>query len=215
MGIRLTTAWVAVTVVLFGHAAAAADIAAKVRDGEGAPLADAVVFAVPADGRRLPAHDPVAAVIDQIGAEFRPFVTPVEVGAEVVITNADQFAHNVYSVFGAKVFQIELTREVTAPPVRIEVPGVVLLGCSIHDWMVAYVFAVSTPYFAVTDQSGVAIIRGLPVGATEVRVWHPGVRDDRPPPLAIESSAAEIANVEFDIQLRPEPLWNIHRDPNP
>ena len=214
MGIRLTIAWLAVAAAVFARGATAADIAATIRDSNGAPLANAVVYAIPADGRPLPDHQPIGAVIDQVGAEFRPFVTPVEVGAEVVFTNADRFAHNIYSVFGARVFEIALTREVSAPPVPIEHSGVILLGCSIHDWMVAYVYAVPTRFLGKTDESGVAIMRELPVGQTEVYVWHPGVRGDGPLPRTIETFANEIANIEFDLALRPEPLWRLERDAN-
>ena len=35
------------------------------------------------------------------------------------------------------------------------------LGCNIHDWMVAYVMVLETPYFGVTDATGATVLRGL------------------------------------------------------
>jgi hypothetical protein len=37
-------------------------------------------------------------------------------------------------------------------------PGVVVLGCNIHDSMVAWLLVVDTPYFARPDQNGVATL---------------------------------------------------------
>ena len=41
-----------------------------------------------------------------------------------------------------------------AAPVVFSTPGVVELGCNIHDWMLAYVVVVDTPYHAITDARG-------------------------------------------------------------
>jgi multisubunit Na+/H+ antiporter MnhE subunit len=35
-------------------------------------------------------------------------------------------------------------------------PGTVVVGCNIHDQMVAYIHVVNTPYFAKTDVKGTA-----------------------------------------------------------
>ena len=47
-----------------------------------------------------------------------------------------------------------------------------VLGCNIHDRMVAYIKVVDTPYFAKTDAAGLARIE-LPAGAAyTVTAWH-------------------------------------------
>jgi hypothetical protein len=51
----------------------------------------------------------------------------------------------------------------------------VVLGCNIHDWMVAHIFVATSPYFARTVE-GRALLRDLPMGPQEVRAWHPRMR---------------------------------------
>ncbi|MBF0516283.1 MAG: methylamine utilization protein, partial [Nitrospirae bacterium] len=55
-------------------------------------------------------------------------------------------------------------------------PGVVVIGCNIHDWMKAYIYVVETPYFARSDSNGKTIINNLPAGQYDVTVWHPNVQ---------------------------------------
>jgi hypothetical protein len=79
-----------------------------------------------------------------------------------------------------------------------------LLGCNIHDWMVAHIFVATSPYFARTV-GGRALLRDLPVGPQEVRVWHPRMRaateatGHRVTLVADQTSAAT-----FVLSLKPE-----------
>ena len=52
-----------------------------------------------------------------------------------------------------------------------------LVECSIHPWMKAYVWALDTPYAAVTDKDGKFEIKNVPTGV-EVSVvgWHEGAK---------------------------------------
>ena len=127
-----------------------------------------------------PEAAPVPAVIDQVSAQFALFVTPVQAGARVTVTNADPYGHNIYSVSEAKAFNLPVSHDV-AVDVVLDKPGVVLVGCNIHDWMVAYLLVLETPYFSVTSAQGSAVLRNLPPGTYEVSVWHPGLREDLPP----------------------------------
>jgi hypothetical protein len=69
-------------------------------------------------------------------------------------------------------------------------PGVVVLGCNIHDSMVAWVLVVDTPYFARTDGSGVATLANLPPGDYRLRAWHsPMAEELAGEPLHVESAA--------------------------
>jgi hypothetical protein len=52
-------------------------------------------------------------------------------------------------------------------------PGVVVLGCNIHDWMIGFIYVSETPLFGKTDASGKMTIDDLPEGEYSVRVWHP------------------------------------------
>jgi plastocyanin len=142
-----------------------------VTDGAGAPLADAVVYAEPASGQVLP-KSLRQAEIEQRKRKFIPKVTVVQVGTEISFPNNDTVKHHVYSYSPAKIFDQPLYSGKTAPPQLFDKPGTVVLGCNIHDQMVAYVQVVSTPYFAKTDASGQVKLDGMLPGKYQLKAWH-------------------------------------------
>lgn len=150
----------------------AADLRASVVDGFATPVADAVVIAVPENGAVIEAKQDMATV-DQIDQQFVPYVKAIAVGTSVSFPNKDDIRHHVYSFSKAKRFELPLYSGVPADPVTFEIPGVVTLGCNIHDWMVGYIYVSESPWFAVTDAEGAAVIKGLPEGKYRVRTWHP------------------------------------------
>ena len=156
--------------------ASAATLNAAVTDDQGKPVADAVVWATPLAPAPAPTRRAPVAILDQQNREFIPYVLPVEVGTSITFPNNDNIRHHVYSFSPARKFELPLYSGVPAAPVLFATPGTVVLGCNIHDWMLAYVQVVSTPYFARTGAGGDARLPGLPTGAYEVRVWHPRLK---------------------------------------
>jgi plastocyanin len=143
------------------------------KDPGGTPVADVVAYVVALDSPP-PVHPPDAPVeIVQKDQEFIPYVTPIVVGTRVAFPNKDNVQHHVYSVSPAKKFEIPLYIGEPAATIVFDREGPVTLGCNIHDWMVAYVFVLSTPYFAKTGADGTAGIAGLPPGRYRLEVWHP------------------------------------------
>src|SRR5438034_7286053 len=165
----------AALVVLFAAQAAAqtSEIAASVNDDKGKPVADAIVVAVPADGVIRPPARAREAIVDQINREFEPKVTAVLAGTAVIFPNHDDVRHQVYSFSPAKRFELPLYAGVPSGPVVFDKPGVVVLGCNIHDWMVGYIYVSESPYFAKTGKDGKAMLTELPPRAYTLRVWHP------------------------------------------
>jgi plastocyanin len=153
----------------------AAALEVQVRDSSGAAVADAVVFAIPPTGPS-DARGARTVSIEQRDREFTPFVTVLQTGTPVSFPNRDPILHHVYSFSPAKNFEIKLYSGTPPGEIVFDKPGVVTLGCNIHDWMIAYVVAVQTPHFGRTDAGGVARLRDLPAGAYEVRAWHPHQR---------------------------------------
>ena len=150
-----------------------AEIAVSVTDQQGRAVADAVLVAVPVDGNmRLPQRTREGSV-DQVDKEFSPRITVVLVGASVTFPNHDDVRHQVYSFSQAKRFELPLYTGVPAQPIVFDKPGVVVLGCNIHDWMVGYVYVSESPFFAKTGKEGKAVLTDLPARAYVVRVWHP------------------------------------------
>ena len=171
-------------------AAQAADgLTAQVVDGRGRPLANAVVYAMPATGRAPAVAAGTTFAIDQIDREFVPMVSAIQAGTQVRFPNKDDVEHDVYSFSAAKRFEIKLYSGVPSKPVLFDKAGLVVLGCNIHDSMVAYVLVVDTPYFGRTDKSGRVSFDNLPPGNYKVAAWHYTMRE----PNAQPSSSAQWA----------------------
>ncbi len=135
----------------------AASLQVEVVDQGGAPVEDAVITATPGSGK-LPPRVAGKAIIDQIHKTFVPLVSVIQTGTLVTFPNKDNIQHDVYSFSPAKTFELNLYSGVAAKPVEFDKPGLVVLGCNIHDKMIAYVQVVDTPYFAKTDATGHARI---------------------------------------------------------
>lgn len=150
------------------HAAA---LHADLLDTAGQPLADAVIsLSGPLDG----AQAPTSALMDQRDKQFQPHVLAVRTGTLVSFPNSDDIRHQVYSFSPAKRFELRLYQGTPSDPVLFDKPGLVVLGCNIHDWMLGYIYVTDDPWFAVSDENGRAAIAGLPAGRYAVTLWHPG-----------------------------------------
>ena len=180
----------------------AGTIAVDVRDPKGAPLADAVVFAVP-EGRAVP---PAAktAVMDQKNKTFVPRVLPVQVGTAVKFPNSDDIQHQVYSFSPAKTFNLPLYKGTPANPVVFSVAGVVTLGCNIHDPMNGYIVVVDTPYFEKSESGGHVELR-VPAGRYIVHVWQPDMKEE-PSPQRVAVSESEKRELAFTVVAAPRAM---------
>ena len=180
-------------------------IVAAVTDQHGKPVADAVVVAVAADAAGKPASRPRDDAIFQVDKEFVPRVTAVQVGTAIAFPNNDTVRHHVYSFSPPKRFELPLYSGVPAQPVVFDKPGVVVLGCNIHDWMVAYVYVSESPHFARTGPEGKATIGELAPRRYVVRVWHPELEgDEASTRRTLEVTAARPAEVAWTLALKPE-----------
>ena len=180
----------------------AGSLEVKITDLKGAPVADAVVFAT-RDGA-VPGGARKQTVIDQQNKQFVPYVTAVQVGTAILFPNHDNIRHHVYSLSPAKKFELPLYAGVPAAPVIFDKEGFVTLGCNIHDWMIAYVAVLSTPYFQVTDSRGEVTLKGLPPARFTVEVWQPllkGKPEDFAQSVDLTSEGKELA---FTLDLRPD-----------
>ncbi len=158
------------------HLAHAATLEGRIIDEAGEPVPDAVMVAVPLFDVPAPAAARKTELIEQSSQQFSRFVTPVFIGNPVAFPNKDQVKHHVYSFSPAKTFEIPLYAGLPEKPIVFDKPGVVTLGCNIHDWMLAFIYVSESPFFAKSDRQGRAEIANLPPGKYEVRVWHPAVQ---------------------------------------
>jgi plastocyanin len=186
--------------------AIAADLTVDVRSPGGEPVRDAVVTVYPASGAGgQAAHFPWALEMAQQNLQFDPFVLVVPVGGDVSFPNRDGVRHHVYSFSPARRFELKLYGKGETPSVKFDKPGVVALGCNIHDSMVAFIDVVDTPFAAKTSASGQAELHGLPAGPVVITVWHPYLRAPaNQMTRAIDMPAAGLREA-FVGELRPPP----------
>lgn len=186
-----------------------------VKNEKGEPVKDAVVYVNVVNVTLPPMGKPQEVELDQVNKEFVPYVTPIRVGTPVRFPNKDNIRHHVYSISPAKKFELPLYEGVPASPVVFDKPGEVILGCNIHDWMVAYIYVLETPYFAKTGEDGIAEIHDLVKGTYEVQVWHPLMKESTESTgrsLSISDKEAD-SNIEFIITKKPD--WRPWRMPEP
>jgi plastocyanin len=145
-----------------------------VTDPAGKPIPDAVVFLDSVQART--AVKPQAGVeVEQVSKQFAPRVTVVPVGSSLAFPNRDTVRHHVYSFSPVKTFDLKLYAGTPANPVLFDKPGIVVLGCNIHDQMLAWVVVVETPYFGKTNAAGQISLPAAPAGNYALKVWHPGL----------------------------------------
>ncbi len=157
--------------------ATAASLDVSVQQTDGAPIADAVVSVkgpVSAPGTLPKAN------MDQRDQVFTPHVLAVHTGTAVSFPNSDNIRHQVYSFSAAKRFELRLYEGTPTAPLLFDKPGVVVLGCNIHDWMLGYIYVTDDPRFAVSDAKGNLRLDDLPPGPYHVTVWHPQLKDMQP-----------------------------------
>ena len=182
-------------------AVCAGELRAMVKDMEGKPVADAVVVVTP---NGTAAGEPKPAIVDQVDKEFVPYVMPILAGSEVSFPNKDNIHHQVYSFSPAKRFELPLYKADTAPPVLFDQPGVVTLGCNIHDWMIGYIYVSESPWFARTEADGTATVANLPEGTYRARIWHPHIVESEQDTALDVTVTGGGGKAEWQVTLKPD-----------
>lgn len=182
----------------------AADLEVRLLDAQTRePLADVVVSLTPIDatGKTAgPSPSTPPAEIIQRDEEFLPYVTAVRTGTPVAFPNRDTVQHHVYSLSKPKKFELPLHDPGKADTVVFDQPGVVAVGCNIHDWMLAYIVVVDTPHFAVSRSEGRVTFANLPDARYRLELWHPRIRK----PITEEISLPAAAPLERALSLKPD-----------
>ena len=149
----------------------AADLAGTVQVA-GKPAQNAVVWLEVPNAPPPPQTSRI--VLDQRNLTFSPHVLAVRVGTTVDFPNNDKVFHNVFSFRDGKKFDLGMYPKGTSKRIVFDKPGLARLFCNIHPNMAAYVMAVDTPYFAVSNEQGAFSIAGVPPGTYTYHAWRPG-----------------------------------------
>lgn len=179
--------------------AATLDIRVVLGDGQ-TPVSGAVVLAgdTPAD--------PITAEIAQKDRAFHPHVLIIPVGSSVDFPNRDNTQHHVYSFSPAKTFNIALYADRPEAPIVFDKPGIVEIGCNIHDHMQAFVVVADSAVFGRTDEHGMLSLESPAITDSDtvtLQVWHPRLIDNTQP-LTVGAEPGKIATIT--LELLPAPI---------
>ncbi|TYL47552.1 methylamine utilization protein [Marinomonas sp. IMCC 4694] len=131
-----------------------ADMTLTVLDQKGLPVPDAVITL----NSQASITPNTVAVMDQIDESFVPRVLVIQKGQYVRFPNSDDIRHHVYSFSKPKAFEIKLYKGSDIPPVWFDKPGLVALGCNIHDDMIGYIVVADNAFSVKTDRNGRATL---------------------------------------------------------
>lgn len=185
--------------LLMSDAIVAAEVTVEVRDAKGNLLKDTIVYLENAKTASQPSNHQFE--IEQKGRQFNPQVSVVQTGTHIHFPNKDKVRHHVYSFSPAKKFELKLYSGVPANPITFDKAGTVVIGCNIHDTMLAYIYIVDTPYFAKTDSNGIAKISNATDDGYLLKVWHYALKSDSKPnelPIKVKAGMAPVL-IQLDI----------------
>ncbi|MBK1872480.1 methylamine utilization protein [Marinobacter sp. 1-3A] len=178
----------------------------QITDGTG-PVTGALVFTQ--DSSRAA---PIQTEVVQKDRMFHPHVLIIPTGSKVDFPNRDNTQHHVYSFSPAKPFNLELYAGKPEAPVVFDQPGIVELGCNIHDHMQAFIVVADTRAIGQTNEQGeVSLLLDFgsapAPGALDLNIWHPRLPDNtRPVIREIDvTSLAGVSATSIPIELDPEP----------
>ena len=187
-----------------GVQAQAGSLTVSVKQRNDKPLVGAVITL---EAPALPPAQPVTAIMDQLNLAFVPDVLVIPLHSKVLFPNSDVISHQVYSFSSARQFQLPLYRGKAYPPVVFDQPGVVTLGCNIHDNMLAYIVVTNAPYFGRTGADGALTLTNLPPGKYSLRVWHPLLNEPQDVERTVqEGTDRDAIELRLARDLRPAPL---------
>lgn len=137
-------------VFLFSLPSAWAEMTLTILDQDNLPVSDAVVLV----SNNAVSTPTTVAVMDQVDESFVPRVLVVQKGQYVSFPNSDDIRHHVYSFSQPKTFEIKLYKGTEIAPILFDKPGLVVLGCNIHDDMIGYIIVADNAFALKTDKDG-------------------------------------------------------------
>jgi plastocyanin len=145
---------------------------------------------------KLKADKPV--VVDQKDERFVPRVVAVQYGRVVRFDNSDNVNHSVEASSLVKANQFNLIAGPGFPVEHVFEPQKtpVMIGCSLHPWMRAWVYVVQHPWYAVSDKTGRFTIAKVPPGKYQLLITHAdaNLRERR----IVEVKAGESLKIEVN-----------------
>jgi plastocyanin len=142
------------------------------------------------DAPNAPRMAPQRFLIEQRNMEFLPKVLVAPVGSTIELPNNDRVFHNVFSFTNGKPFDLGLYPTGTSKRITVDRPALSRLYCNIHPHMAAYVMAVASPYYAVSNGDGAFTMPGVPAGTYAFQAWRAGAAKLLSGSVVVEPSKA-------------------------
>lgn len=144
-------------------------------------------------------------VVDQAEMVFVPRVVAVRQGQPVVFTNSDNCNHSVMAISPIRANSFNIFTPANGGYKATFVPQTkpIVVGCSLHPWMRAWVYVSEHPWFAVTDARGKFRIAGIPPGEYQLRCEHADTHSSKTIPVVVR--AGKVTQVSMD-------WWNILKE---
>jgi plastocyanin len=155
----------------------AAPLQVRIIDMDAKPVTDVVVYLQNHTTAALP-RETHQHEIEQLDKKFAPYVSVVRQQDEVIFINHDDITHHMYSFNGPARFDFRLKTAESKSVMDFAEPGVIAMGCNIHDWMSGYVMVVETPFYTVTNAEGLAVFADVPANEYHLVAWHPQMAKD-------------------------------------
>ncbi len=160
------------TPIFFSSLAWAQQVEIQVIDPSLTGVEQVVVYLIPLKQQAL-AQNSQPLIIRQKDKAFAPYVTVAQKGQQLSFQNQDDITHHIYSVSGKNRFSFKVKAGTEKLSPNLNYAGEVAMGCNIHDWMSGYVLVVDTPYYAQTDNNGIARLELAQNGDYRLVIWHP------------------------------------------
>lgn len=184
------------SVIILSQAAVAGDITGKVKVRAARNSGNVVVFIEKVEGK---VFEPPKkhAIMDQKNLEFLPHVLPILAGTTVDFLNSDDVLHNVFSPdYPGGKFNLGTWAKGIIKSYTFSTPGVATILCNVHPEMEAFIIALKTPYYAVSDKEGNYTIKDVPAGKYTVKVWHEK-RRAKPQEVVVPEKGSATLNFEL------------------
>lgn len=202
------TSWLplVVSVWLLPVMVASASITLRVLDANGAALSGAVVMLESTDDKvdveqtTAPREHHTMAQLDQA---FVPTTLLVQTDDVVSFPNRDNVRHHVFSFSDPRVFEFELYGGDVSPEMDFPEPGLVVLGCNIHDDMAGYIVVAPPGPAGMTDAEGMVELEL--VRPTRLRIWHPWLLQDAASPKLVDVAPNSDEALVFTLQVSAPP----------
>jgi len=198
---RYLRVWAVPGLLLCAGPAAAAGVSMRVLDQDGVPVPEVAIVARQldhTDPAAAPVNTPLTAVMNQHELAFNPHLLIVMTGTRIEFPNNDEVRHHVYSFSPVKRFDFSIAAGSVHEVLEFDTPGVVTLGCNIHDDMLGYILVVDSPYFDKTDASGTVSFDELAPGRYSLEIWTPRISSKHlPEPVVITIADGESASLEY------------------